>query len=124
MIKQEDLKNYFINEKEELPLNFDKNSILNQFTQKIKKDIPAQIVIKIDNKSVSDFYLEQKEKKYQIIEFKQQTKQLLKKALYLQIMKIEEKPKGIRIKLKAASSEIDMKEAIVSQESYTKPTPY
>jgi hypothetical protein len=39
-------------------------------------------------------------------------------------MKIEEKPKGIRIKLKAASSEIDMKEAIVSQESYTKPTPY
>jgi hypothetical protein len=33
LIKQEDLKNYFINEKEELSLNFDKNSILNQFTQ-------------------------------------------------------------------------------------------
>ncbi|MBF4491704.1 DUF2931 family protein [Flavobacterium sp. MR2016-29] len=32
--------------------------------------------------------------------------------------------KGIRIKLKTASSEIDMEEAIVSQESYTKPTPY
>jgi hypothetical protein len=83
-LKQVDWKKYFTNEKEELPLNFDKNSILNQFTQKIKKDIPAQIIIKIDNKSVSDFYLEQEEKKYQIIEFKQQTKQLLKKkALYL-----------------------------------------
>ena len=32
--------------------------------------------------------------------------------------------KGIAIKLKTASSEIDMKEAIVSQESFTKPTPY
>ena len=30
--------------------------------------------------------------------------------------------KGIAIKLKTASSEIDMKEAIVSQESFTKPT--
>jgi len=32
--------------------------------------------------------------------------------------------KGITIKLKTASSEIDMKEAIVSQGSFTKPTPY
>ncbi|WP_238568011.1 DUF2931 family protein [Flavobacterium sp. ASV13] len=32
--------------------------------------------------------------------------------------------KGISIKLKTASEEIDMKEAIVSQESFTKSTPY
>ena len=32
--------------------------------------------------------------------------------------------KGITIKLKTATSEIDMKEAIVSQESFRKLTPY
>ncbi|WP_278008474.1 hypothetical protein [Flavobacterium gyeonganense] len=32
--------------------------------------------------------------------------------------------KGISIKLKTATAEIDMKDAIVSQESFTKPTPY
>ncbi|WP_278008475.1 DUF2931 family protein [Flavobacterium gyeonganense] len=32
--------------------------------------------------------------------------------------------KGISIKLKTATAETDMKEAIISQESFTKPTPY
>ncbi|MBZ4041652.1 DUF2931 family protein [Flavobacterium hibisci] len=32
--------------------------------------------------------------------------------------------KGISIKLKTATTEIDMKDAIISQESFTKPTPY
>ncbi len=32
--------------------------------------------------------------------------------------------KGISIKLKTATAEIDMKDAIISQESFTKPTPY
>ncbi|GAA6769143.1 hypothetical protein AAFH68_51080 [Flavobacterium sp. CGRL1] len=32
--------------------------------------------------------------------------------------------KGISIKLKTSSGEVNMDEAIVSQESFTKPTPY
>jgi len=64
--------------KEELPLNFDKNQILTLFKEKTEKSIPSKIVIKIENELVSDFYLEQEDKRYQINEFSQATKKAIK----------------------------------------------
>lgn len=70
---------YISKQKEEMPLNFNKNLILNQFKEKIKKNLPAKIVVKISNESVTDLYLEQEDKVYPIIKFIQETKRVLNK---------------------------------------------
>jgi len=70
---------HFSNAKVELPLNFDKNPILNQFTENIKSNLSTDMVIKIDNQIISDFYLEQENKKFPIMEFSQNTEKTSKK---------------------------------------------
>ena len=62
---------------DELPLDFDKNEIRTLFKDKIDKNVPALMVIKIDptkkedNEWVTDFYLEQAGKQYSIKEINQ-----------------------------------------------------
>ncbi|MCV9930583.1 DUF2931 family protein [Flavobacterium sp. LS1R49] len=62
---------------EELPLDFDKNEIRGIFKTKIDKNIPAEMVIKIDptkdndNEWVTDFYLQQTGKQYPLKEINQ-----------------------------------------------------
>ncbi len=62
---------------DDLPLDFDKNEIRTLFKDKIDKNIPALMVIKIDptkqndNEWVTDFYLEQAGKQYLIKEINQ-----------------------------------------------------
>ncbi|MCV9930584.1 DUF2931 family protein [Flavobacterium sp. LS1R49] len=70
---QEYWKEYLDIWNEELPLDFDKNEIRSLFKNKINKNTPSEIVIKIDNEHVSDFYLEQADKQYPITEFSQDT---------------------------------------------------
>lgn len=78
-IKKEYWQNYIFYEKEEMPLSFDKNLILNQFKEKTQKNLLTKIVVKFFNESVSDLYLEQENKIYPITEFSQETKKILKK---------------------------------------------
>lgn len=75
---KDDGQKYFRDGKEELPLNFDKNLILTKFEENIKKNLSAEIVIRIENESVSDFYLEQQDKIYSITEFSQSNEKVLK----------------------------------------------
>jgi hypothetical protein len=62
---------------DELPLDFDKNEIRTLFKDKIDKNVPALMVIKIDptqkedNQWVTDFYIEQSGQKYPIKEINQ-----------------------------------------------------
>lgn len=70
---------YISKQKEEMPLNFNKNLILNQFKEKVQKNLPAKIVVKISNESVAELYLEQEDKVYPITEFIQETKKVLNK---------------------------------------------
>ncbi|KQB40382.1 DUF2931 family protein [Flavobacterium aquidurense] len=69
---------YLKEDKEELPLNFEKNAILEQFQEKLDKKIATQIVIKIDKESISDLYFEQGSKIYPFTEFSQQTQKVVK----------------------------------------------
>lgn len=69
---------YIANGNEELPFNFDRNLILSQFKEKVRKNFDTNIVIKIDNESISDFYMEQVDKKFPITEFSYEVKKVFK----------------------------------------------
>lgn len=73
-------QNYNTYSKDDLPLNFHKNSVLLQFKEHLKKNLPAKIVIQIDNELISDFYLEQLDKKWSFTGFNYETIQVLKKS--------------------------------------------
>lgn len=68
---------YLIGGDDQLPLDFDKNEIRTLFKDKIDKNVPAVIVVKIDptqnedNEWVTDFYIEQSGEKYPIKEINQ-----------------------------------------------------
>ena len=65
---------YLIGGDDELPLDFDKNEIRTLFKDKIDKNVPAEMVVKIDptkevkTERVTDLYLEQAGKQYPIKE--------------------------------------------------------
>ena len=71
------LKEYFNNRKEELPLNFERNSILVLFKEKIDKNLPAKIQVEIENESISNLFVKHDNKKYEITEFSQDTQKAL-----------------------------------------------
>lgn len=68
--------NAFTNE--ELPLNFDKGFITNQF--KSKSEISTTVVIKIDNDSTAYAFLEQNGMQLNIPKFSQETRKIVKNA--------------------------------------------
>ena len=79
-INDDDLKKNFNNKKEELPLNFERNSILVLFKEKINKNLPAKIIIKFEKESISNLFLEQDNNKYEISDFNEETQKVVIKT--------------------------------------------